>query len=202
MKKPSVTIGIGAALFAVFAIASIFKIPIENLLKFEFSYIPMVIIAVGLVWGVCSKAFNLPQKIFAICYVVLILVQGVFLSLNAADLFKSLPYAYRLSVFVRFPFVFMTFPFALFVMFAKGWQNKVGGILLLAYWILSLSNIAAIYAIFKIYPIINFIYIFTKYIKQASGDGRIYGMFIMGFLALSGVWIAFCAFTNRLMRKA
>ena len=203
MKKSSLIIGIGATLLAICTALDYFEVQRDVDMQFIFWYVPMGIIAIGIAWGFFSKDFSLPQNIFAIAYLLPALVLVIFFSTYALGLFRYISNKEWLGIFRQFTLVFMVLSLCLFVMCAKGWQSKIIGTLFLIYWILALSGMILSYSLFYDYPAVDFLYMFTKYIRRPgfSIAGQFHYQCIAGSLFLGSAWLAFCAFTNRLLKN-
>ena len=185
MKKSNIIIGIGAILWMIFvALNRNFRI----LIDFGLGFVPLIIIAVGIVVRLFRKEYSLAQKIFAWAYFVLLVVQIVLVVfLQTRIIYKitnNMIFGVTTIIGRSLPSVLAFLPLGGLFLFDKDWSSKVSGFLILASWSLCFIKGVSILGMTTLHPLFPHIYKATKYITESPGRENLKYIMLMDFMSV------------------
>jgi len=168
MKKSNILIGIGAILWIIFAVLNN---NFEVFIDLGFGYVPLIIIAIGMVWGLCGKEHSLAQRIFVGLYLFVLAGQLAVVVLYATKLIYSVPNAHMVIFILvqclHYPAMLVFLPLSMIPIFDKSWLNKATGMIVLASFGLFFLKVLSNFGITKLHPITPHIYKYTKHITES-----------------------------------
>ena len=181
MKKSNILIAIGAILWIIFAALNTQGGFLADL---GLGYVPLLIIAAGIIAGLCSKKYRRPQVVFAVLYFVLLAVQLALVVMykTGAIYAMGLLAGYAAMTCFWFPSMLVFLPLGGLVLSSKGRWSKVFGILILVSWALHFLKAVSIIGM-----TVPHIYKFTKHITTASTFNIPYSMFMCLMSIAAGI---------------